>query len=141
MSNPDPVPATNPPPRRKPLFLIGVLLVILGPALYFVQVGMANLSMPWYLPVLAAAGVACLLASLRQRRSVARVMTATLLTLLSVFQCYFWVIGTKTPPYTGPAQVGSTVPEFSATLADGSAFTNANLEGGRTVLVFNRGRW
>lgn len=144
MSTPDPVAAVNPPPRRKPLFLAGVLLIILGPVLNFVQISMAKLSTPWYLPILATAGVVCLIASLRQRRSVIRIVFATLFTMLCGGEWYMLLIAAKTPPYTGPAQVGSKVPEFSATLADGTAFTNENLAKGgegRTALIFNRGRW
>lgn len=142
MSNRDPAPAVNPPSRQKPLFLIGVLLIVLGPVLNFVQISMAHLSTPWYLPILATAGVVCLSASLRQRRSVIRIVVAALLTLLCGGEWYLLVIAAKTPPYTGPAQVGSKVPEFSATLADGTPFTNDDLaKHGRTALVFNRGRW
>jgi hypothetical protein len=130
------------PTRRKPLFLVGVLLIVLGPVLNFVQTSIAKLTTPWYLPILATAGVACLIVSLRQRRSVIRIVFAALFTLLCGAEWYMLLIAAKTPPYTGPAQVGSKVPEFSGTLPDGSAFTNDDLaQGGRTALIFNRGRW
>lgn len=144
MSNSEPNSTAVAPPRRRPLFLIGVLLIILGPVLNFVQISMAKLTTPWYLPILATVGVACLIASLRQRRSVVRIVFATLFTLLCGAEWYLLLIAAKTPPYTGPAQVGSKIPEFSATLADGTTFTNEDLAKGgegRTALIFNRGRW
>ena len=46
------------------------------------------------------------------------------------------------PPYAGPAKMGEKLPAFTATLADGSPFTNSNLQEGKpTVLVFFRGHW
>jgi hypothetical protein len=52
------------------------------------------------------------------------------------------LVGTRTGPYTGPAQRDHKVPAFATTLADGRAFTDKDLDkGSPTVLLFFRGRW
>jgi hypothetical protein len=44
-------PTTIPPPRRWPLFLVGVLLFVLGPVIYAVQLYYwRQLDMPWHVP-------------------------------------------------------------------------------------------
>jgi hypothetical protein len=49
---------------------------------------------------------------------------------------------TTLPKYNGPARVGTHIPPFTTTFADGRAFTDKDLEEGTpTVLVFFRGRW
>src|SRR5207244_1061614 len=60
------------PLRRWPFFLVGVLLFVLGPVIYFVRFRSEVLETPWYVPVLATVGVFFLLLSLRQRRGLAR---------------------------------------------------------------------
>ena len=40
------------PPRRWPLFLLGVLLFVAGPILYAIQFSSGVLFVPWYVPVL-----------------------------------------------------------------------------------------
>lgn len=142
MSHLDPAATTSSPPKRRPLFLAGVLLFVLGPAIYFVQIGLQNLAMPWYLPGLSLIGVACMFASVWQRRGALRIAGLALFVLLCGFEWYIVLVASKTPRYTGPAQPGVKIPEFSTTLADGTIFTNQNLESdSRAILVFNRGRW
>ena len=46
-----------------------------------------------------------------------------------------------TPPYFGPAQVGQKVPAFTTQLADGKAFTDKDLNGQDSIVLFFRGRW
>jgi cytochrome oxidase Cu insertion factor (SCO1/SenC/PrrC family) len=51
-------------------------------------------------------------------------------------------VGTMTPLYTGPAEIGRRIPKFTTTLADGTPFTEKDLERGNpTVVLFFRGRW
>ena len=58
------------------------------------------------------------------------------------FQWFAFVVATRTPDYTGPAQTGQKIPAFTTALADGTSFTNKDLEKGKpTVLLFFRGRW
>ena len=133
-------PAT--PVRGGPFFLIGILLFVLGPALYAVALQWGDLQMPWYLPILATLGVFCMVYSVSQRRIVWRKIVLTLFFALCVFEWFFILMVAKTPLYTGPGQPGEKIPAFATTLADGTSFTNQNLEDGkRTVLLFFRGRW
>jgi hypothetical protein len=142
MENLPAVATTTPPPRRWPLFWVGLLLFVLGPVLYAVQVSLKHLWMPWYLPLLSSIGVVLMIASVRQRWGALRIAGATLFAVLCGAEWYMLLVAAKTPLYTGPAQPGRKIPEFAATLADGTAFTNKDLENGqRTVLVFFRGRW
>lgn len=133
-------PAT--PPQRRPLFAAGVLLFILGPALTFGQMMLGYLWTPWYVPVLMTLGVALMVISVRQRRGVWRSVWLALFALLCGGDWYLMLVASKTPEYSGPARPGNKLPEFMATLADGSPFTNEDVANEiRSVLVFNRGRW
>ena len=132
----------SPAPRRWPLFLLGVLLFVFGPVLYAAQLGMSVFTVPWYVPILATVG-ACLMAlSAWRRPGILRGVGLALFVLLCGVEWFFLSVGTRTPPYAGPAQAGQKIPEFTTRLADGSAFTNHDLENGNpTVLLFFRGRW
>ena len=133
--------AVSVPPRRWPLFLVGVLLFLLGPAIYVVQVIMGQLGMPWHVPVLAAVGVLFMAGSVLQRPGVWRSVGLVVFALLCGLEWFFVLVVAKTPPYEGP-QVSDKVPVFTATYADGRAFTNKDLEDGKpTVLLFYRGHW
>jgi hypothetical protein len=129
--------------RRRPWFILGILLFVLGPALYVVQFKLGHLGMmPWYLPLLATVGVAVMVLSVAQRRGILRSVGLGLFALLCAAEWFLLLVGTKTPPYTGPARPGEKLPAFAASFAGGSSFTDKDLEGGsRTALVFNRGRW
>ena len=130
------------PPRRRPYFLLGVLLVIVGVAGYVVQLRMKQLVVPWYAPALATIGVLLMVLSVRQRPGVLRIAGLVLFVLLAGFEWFFVLAASKTPAYTGPAQPGHKVPAFTAALADGRAFTEKDLENGfPTVMLFFRGRW
>ena len=132
---------TTVPPRRYPLFLVGAFLLLLGPAIYAVQIGLKHLQTPWYVPILATVGVLFMALSVWQRRGLGRSVGLVLGVLVCAF-LWFFVVGTKTPTYEGPAQAGSVVPAFATTLADGTSFTNENLQKGTpTALIFFRGRW
>lgn len=142
MPTEDSTPTTIVPRTHRPFFAGGVVMFVLGPILYFVQVGLKNLKMPWYLPGLASIGVVLMIASVRQRRGVWRMTGLVLFAALCGAEWYMLVVAAKTPPYTGPARPGSKIPEFVAQRADGTAFTANALEDGQlTALVFFRGRW
>src|SRR4029078_12585016 len=102
---------------------------------------MHRLAMPWYIPILATVGALLMLLSVVQRRGIVRIA----LLILFVLACGFeWValMQTSTPKYVGPAQVGDKLPEFNASLADGTSFTNQDFATGKpTALLFFRGHW
>ena len=142
MGNPQTETVVVSAPRRRPLFMLGVLLFLLGPVLYAVQFSMKHLVTPWYLPILATIGVLFMLVSVQQRRGVLRIAVLALFTLMCGFEWFMLLVGTRVPPYTGPAQLGLKLPAFNAALADGQTFTDKDLEKNiPTVLVFFRGRW
>jgi hypothetical protein len=128
--------------RRWPLFSLGVLLFVLGPALYYIQFRLEYLDTPWYVPILATAGVVLMVVSVWQRRGVVRIIGLALFLLVAGFEWHALLIGFRTPQYNGPAQPGQKIPAFATTLADGKAFTDRDLDKGiPTVLVFFRGHW
>lgn len=129
-------------PRSWPLFLAGVLLFVVGPVAYALQIRAKQLAAPWYVPVLATAGVVFMAASLWRRHGVVRAVFLVLFALVCGFEWYGLAVAMKTPAYAGPAQPGRKVPAFVTRLADGTPFSERDLEQGtRTVLVFYRGRW
>lgn len=134
-----------PDARRRPgrlYLLLGALLAAAGLVIYAVQFHAKVLTTPWYVPILATAGVALAVAALVRHRSVWRWSATVLLTLFAAAEWVFLLVLFSTPAYTGPAQAGQPFPEFTATRADGSPFTNYDLSGRKsTVLVFFRGRW
>src|SRR5438105_2307573 len=70
------------PRGRSPLFLVAVLLVLLGPIIYFFQFRAHVLVTPWYAPILTTLGVLLALASVRQRGGVVRIAGFVLLLLV-----------------------------------------------------------
>ena len=121
---------------------LGVGLVIIGPILYFVQLRLKLLSVPWYLAALATAGVGLMGLALLRQPSIWRIAALVLCGLLVAGEWYFLVALTKLPAYTGPVSVGAPFPAFHTTLADGSSFDQDRLRGPQnTALVFFRGRW
>jgi hypothetical protein len=134
--------APSAPPRRRPLYLIGVVLFFVGPLIYYIQFRLRHLGVPWYAPVLATLGVVFLVVSVIQHGGVLRIAGLVLLTLLCGLEWFVLLVGSKTPLYTGPAAAGRPVPAFVTTLADGKPFSSKDLEKGTpTVLLFFRGRW
>lgn len=125
----------------RPLLALGLALPILGVIGYAVQLWMQRLTTPWYVPIAATAGVVLLAASLWQGRSVWRVL-AFLLVALFCGAAWMFLMVTRLPAYTGPVAVGKEFPAFATVRADGTPFTNRDLESGPdSVLVFFRGRW
>ncbi|HEV3118679.1 MAG TPA: hypothetical protein VGY58_16640 [Gemmataceae bacterium] len=129
--------------RRRPWFILGVLLFVLGPALYIVQFKLKHLGLvPWYVPLLATLGVAVMVLSVAQRRGILRTVGLALFALLCAGEWFVLLVVAKTPAYTGPVRPGEKLPAFAASFAGDSSFTEKDLEGGqRTALVFFRGRW
>jgi hypothetical protein len=126
----------------KPYLWTGIGLVLLGPAIYVVQLRAKILSVPWYVPALATAGLALVLVSVLQRSTAWRIGVLALCGLLTAAEWYFLLSFSKVPAYAGPVAVGASFPAFSTSLADGSILDQDSLRGEHnTALVFFRGRW
>jgi hypothetical protein len=137
-------PTTPAAPRRNPGRLLAALalpIAALGLIAYIVQVSLHRLTTPWYMPVAATVGLILLIVSLWQARTVLRVLALLLLLPLAGAEWMF-LIGTRLPAYTGPVTAGQPFPAFATMRADGTPFTQHDLEGDQNnVLVFFRGRW
>ncbi len=131
-------------PRRHPgrLWLaLGLGLAALGLCAYVAQVASHRLATPWYLPASATLGAILVVVALWQARSVGRILGLILVVLLAGAEWTF-LLGTRLPPYTGPVAVDKPFPAFKTTRADGTPFTDQDLQGEQTiVLVSFRGRW
>jgi hypothetical protein len=133
---------TAPRSRHWPLFLAGLALFALGPAITVAQFSAKMIGTPWPLPIFATAGVALMAASLWQRRGVVRLIAVIPLALIAGGAWYLCLFALRLPEYTGPAVPGRKVPAFSAKLASGQTFTDNDLaQGSSSVLVFYRGHW
>jgi hypothetical protein len=136
--------STNAPPaasRGRLLMLAGLGLAVLGVAVYAVQLSLRRLMLPWYMPAAALIGVALMAASLRERRTVGRLLALVAVVLLAGFELMA-LYATRLPPYTGPIAVGHPFPAFEARRVDGTPFTQNDLIGDQhSALVFFRGRW
>src|ERR1700732_4850776 len=111
--------------RRHPgrLYLaLGIVLVLVGPVLWMIQVQAKLFWTPWYAPALATAGVALALLSVLRRAEPLGVMALVLCCLPAAGQWYFLLSMAKVPAYTGPVAVGAPFPAFNTTLADGARF-------------------
>lgn len=137
-----PASSVGSPPRHWPFFLVGVACFVLGPVIYAVQWRLGSLGVPWHWPALATLGALCIAVSAWRRPGVWRIGGLAVFSLVCGLQWFVFGIATKTPVYTGPAQVGAKLPTFAAAYADGREFTDRSLEdGNRSVVVFFRGRW
>jgi hypothetical protein len=127
--------------RGRFALLAGFGLAILGIFAFVAQLGRQRLTIPWYMPALAALGVILAVVSLRERRTVGRIIGLSALLLLTGAELAL-LYAMRLPPYTGPIAVGQAFPAFEAKLADGTLFTQRDLRGEQNnVLVFFRGRW
>jgi hypothetical protein len=135
---------TSPTPNRVPgrlFLLLGLLLAPVGVIAYLVQVWMLHLTAPWYMPILGTLAAVLIVASLWQKRTVWRFLALVPVLLLATGEWMF-VLGTRLPAYTGPVAVGQPFPAFATVRADGTPFTQRDLEGDQNnVFVFFRGRW
>jgi hypothetical protein len=119
----------------------GLGVTLLGAAGYAIQLNLQRLMLPWYAPTAALLGVALMVASLWERRTVWRVLALVVVTLLAGFE-FMVLYALRLPPYAGPIAVGRPFPAFEALRADGTAFTQNDLMGDQHhALVFFRGRW
>jgi hypothetical protein len=132
------------PPRPSSgrlLLFLGLGVAALGLVACVVQFSLNRLVTPWYLPSTATLGVLCVGLALYQRRTVWRLLALLLLLVLAGGEWWF-LLGLRLPPYTGPIAVGKSFPAFETTRSDGTRFTQRDLEGQQNqVLVFFRGRW
>jgi hypothetical protein len=124
------------------LLLLGVFLALAGPVTMILLMFAAKILItPWYAPLLGTLGVALIVLALMRSRSIWRWMAVVIFTLLVGFQ-WWALLAMRTPAYTGPVKDGQPFPAFATTLDDGSAFTQADLQGDQnTVMVFFRGHW
>ncbi len=123
------------------LVVLGLTLAVLGVVGYALQIKAQHLAVPWYMPIAATVGLAFVLASLWQARTVWRVLALLLVALLAVGGWAFLLL-MRLPEYTGPVAAGRPFPAFTTARADGTPFTQDDLKGSQTnVLVFFRGRW
>jgi hypothetical protein len=122
---------------------LGIGLCLLGLVFNFIQIfQLKYLVTPWYLPIMATAGVLLALVSVRQRPTLTRIVGLVLLALLTGLEWFFLLSLSRLPEYQGPVQVDRMIPDFTTTLADGRPFTAKDLQRGiPTVLVFYRGHW
>jgi hypothetical protein len=138
--------AASPPVARsrgRLCLWLGVGLSLFGLVLYFVQTfQFKQLVTPWYMPILFTLGVLLALVSACQRPTWTRVIALLVLALLSAGEWYFILSMSRLPDYKGPVQVDKKIPEFTTTFANGSSFSEKDLQKGTpTVLVFYRGHW
>ncbi len=128
-------------PSGRRLFLGGLVLALLGIALYFVQLSVQRLFLPWYMPVMALLGVLLIGLSLARRRTSVRMIVLWAVAILGVLEVAA-LFAMRLPAYGGPLAVGGPFPEFESRRADASIFTKADLMGEtHHVIVFFRGRW
>jgi hypothetical protein len=121
--------------------LAGLGLAVLGVAAYAIQLSFQRLMLPWYMPAAALIGAACVVASLRKRWTVWRLLALVVVVVLAGVE-FMGLYAMRLPPYAGPIAVGRPFPEFEARRADGTPFTQDDLVGDQYhALVFFRGRW
>jgi hypothetical protein len=127
--------------RGRILLLLGLGLAVMGVVAYIVQVSLERLIIPWYMPALGLLGVVLVVVSLRERRTVWRVLALLVVVLLTGAELAF-LYAVRLPPYTGPIAVGQPFPAFEARRSEGTPFTHRDLAGDQNnVFVFFRGRW
>jgi len=121
----------------------GFLLAVAVLVAFYLQVAWANrLITPWYVPV--GGSVAALLAvagAVRQGRWW-RYLIAVVLIALAGLEWLFVMGMTVLPEYAGAVTVGTSLPAFRASLADGTEIDESYFQRGRTTaVVFFQGRW
>jgi len=86
-------------------------------------------------------GAILLAVALWQKRTVWRIVLLIMLLLFAGAEWTF-LFAMKLPAYDGPVAEGKAFPKFTTERADGTPFTERDLQDGRNhVLVFFRGRW
>lgn len=138
---PNPATIDQPGPVRWFAWL-GLVLIFFGPILFFIQLRDKQLVVPWYVPILGTVGLGLLIVSLTRARTAWGIAGVVFIGLVVVGEWYFLLALMRLPAYSGPVAVGSPLPTFTATRANGSPFTQDDLKGTQnTMLVFFRGRW
>lgn len=123
------------------LFRLGWGLFFLGFVIYAVQFfALKQFVVPWYAPILGTVAVIAMLAAVIQQWTVLRIIGLLLCALLTAGQWQFLGWEMRAPEYAGPP-AGQKIPTFTAQRGDGSAFTDKDLLGQPTVLLFFRGHW
>ena len=127
-------------PGRKHLWL-GIALAIGGIAAFIAQVSMAHLKTPWYLPVTGTLAFVLVAYAIWQARGIGRAVALLLMFLIAGAE-WGMTLGFGTPTYAGPIAEGKPFPTFAALKADGSPFSQRELEGDAdSIMVFFRGHW
>jgi steroid 5-alpha reductase family enzyme len=123
--------------------VVALVLLLLGPLLYVVQLWRKLLIEPWYAPAFATVSALLLLVAAVFTPDDWIIVGLLVCVLVAGLEWYFLLRFTRLPRYVGPAAVGRPFPAFTTTRADGrTPFTQEDLKGDRnTVLVFFRGRW
>src|SRR5437868_3848784 len=93
--------AAGAPPRRRPLFLLGVVVFVLGVAGLVLQLQLKQLIVPWYLPVAGTVGVVLMATGAWQRRSVLRFVALVPFAVVCGFAWFLVTVGGRVPAYTG----------------------------------------
>ncbi len=122
-------------------YWMGMACVVLGLAFYFTDFfAFKHFVVPWYVPILATAGVLLVLLWFLRRPGFVRGSSLALILLVAGLEWAFvgWI--SRNPAYAGPP-VGDSLPQFNISRPDGTRFSNANLPGQTSVLVFYRGHW
>lgn len=136
---------------------LGVILLVLGPALLGVLLWSLPLAALWCLPLCATGGLGLFVISLGRQPTLGRALGLGVAGLVAGAGWYLLVptllpprapddaeefISFLLPPYAGPLVIGQPFPAFVTTGSDGSMFTPESLRTGRaTVMVFFRGQW
>src|SRR5690349_18143404 len=95
---------------------LGVLLCILPIAAFVVQFNvLQRMFVPWYIPMLATVGAACVLLAVMRRRTWPRWTALVLVTLLGGFEWLMLGAAVRLPQYAGPAHAGAKLPTFRTT--------------------------
>jgi hypothetical protein len=138
----EPVPINAGRSSRLVLWL-GILITILGPALYAAQLIQARrLMTPWYLPISGTIGLALVAWSILKARTITRFVVLGVIGLFTLGQWYFIASESRLPEYAGSVAIGQPTPRFTTKRADGSPFSERDLVGTQTsAIVFFRGRW
>jgi hypothetical protein len=137
-------PVAKNPLRSSRLFLwLGILITMLGPALYAAQIIQGRrLMTPWYLPVSATIGLALVAWSIVKARTITRFVLLAIIALFTLGQWYYIGAESRLPEYAGIVAPGQPIPHFTTQRADGSAFRERDLVGTQnSAVVFFRGRW
>lgn len=132
---------TSTPTPGRGLLLQGFVLALIAVAAAFAQSRMELLFVPWYVPILMTVGLLFAVAALVKGRSIGRWVGFFFLFVLAGGS---WaMIGlARLPAYAGPLVEGKAFPAFTVVRADGTPFTQRDLEGDAdNILVFFRGRW